>query len=191
MGAGILPTTIHNNTLYFLFGKENRFADTPGWSDFGGGTDNNESPIETAIREAREELTGFLGGSSEIKKMITKNGNYPIQFNNYTMFIFPMVYDEYLPRYYNNNQNFLQEKLDPKIIEESKIFEKSEIKWVPIHKLSKLKPKFRSYFQNVIDILLKEKKEIFEFIQKSKSNKSKTIKIKKNKSNKTKSRRSL
>jgi hypothetical protein len=38
MGAGVLPATIHNNKIYFLFGKENKFADTPGWSDFGGGT---------------------------------------------------------------------------------------------------------------------------------------------------------
>ena len=44
MGAGILPTTIHDNKLFFLFGKENRFEDSaPGFSDFGGGTDDNET----------------------------------------------------------------------------------------------------------------------------------------------------
>ena len=43
MGAGILPTTIHNGKLYFLFGKEGKYEDSaPGFSDFGGGTDNNE-----------------------------------------------------------------------------------------------------------------------------------------------------
>ena len=41
MGAGILPTTIHNDKLYFLFGKENQYEDSAeGFSDFGGGTDN-------------------------------------------------------------------------------------------------------------------------------------------------------
>ena len=60
MGAGILPTTIINNKLYFLFGKENKYADTPGWSDFGGGTDNKETFMETSMREGAEELTGFL-----------------------------------------------------------------------------------------------------------------------------------
>ena len=35
--------------LYFLFGKEGKYEDTaPGFSDFGGGTDNNESLIKTA-----------------------------------------------------------------------------------------------------------------------------------------------
>ena len=66
MGAGILPTTIHNNKLFFLFGKENKYEDSaPGFSDFGGGTDNNETYFETAIREAGEELTGFLGNDNE------------------------------------------------------------------------------------------------------------------------------
>ena len=45
MGGGILPCTIHNNKLLFLFGKENKYADTPGWSDFGGGKDGNETPL--------------------------------------------------------------------------------------------------------------------------------------------------
>jgi hypothetical protein len=41
MGAGILPTTIHNGKLYFLFGKEGKYEDSaPGFSDFGGGTKN-------------------------------------------------------------------------------------------------------------------------------------------------------
>ena len=53
MGAGILPTTIHNGKLYFLFGKESKYEDSaPGFSDFGGGTDNSESFLETAVREA-------------------------------------------------------------------------------------------------------------------------------------------
>ena len=41
MGAGILPTTIHNGKLYFLFGKEGKYEDSaPGFSDFGGETDD-------------------------------------------------------------------------------------------------------------------------------------------------------
>ena len=58
MGAGVLPTTILNGKLYFLFGKENQYEDSaPGFSDFGGGTDNNEKFLETAVREGGEELT--------------------------------------------------------------------------------------------------------------------------------------
>ena len=80
MGSGVLPTTIHNNTLYFLFGKENKFADTPGWSDFGGGTEQGESFLETASREASEESTGFLGSKKEIKKQLLKSAPITLIF---------------------------------------------------------------------------------------------------------------
>jgi hypothetical protein len=36
--AGILPATIRNGKLWFLFGKENKYEKSaPGFSDFGGG----------------------------------------------------------------------------------------------------------------------------------------------------------
>lgn len=185
MGAGILPTTIHNNKIHFLFGKENKFEDSAaGFSDFGGGTDNSESFFETAIREGGEELTGFLGTNNDLKKMLKKYGTYNIdykdknsKFSTYRMHIFPMKYDELLPLYYNNNQRFLQKKLDPKIIKKSKIFEKEEIRWVCIDDIKKMRPKFRSYFQNIIDIIIFEKNEIQQFIFKN---------LKKNTKNKTK-----
>ena len=89
MGAGILPVSFHKGKLYFLFGKENKYADTPGWSDFGGGIDAGETPLDTVIREAQEETTGFLGGDKEIRAWL-KRGNYKMEFGNYTMFICPM-----------------------------------------------------------------------------------------------------
>ena len=96
MGAGILPTTIHNNKLYFLFGKENQYEDSAeGFSDFGGGTDNKEEFLETAIREGGEELTGFLGNDNDVKSMLKKYGTYNIdykdknsKFDTYRMHIF-------------------------------------------------------------------------------------------------------
>jgi 8-oxo-dGTP pyrophosphatase MutT (NUDIX family) len=178
MGAGILPTTIHNNKLFFLFGKENKYEDSaPGFSDFGGGTDNKETYFETAIREAGEELTGFLGNDNDIKKLLQKYGTYNIDYktvghNNYRMHIFPFAYDEYLPFYYNNNQRFLQKHLDQNVIKKSKIFEKQEIKWISIDDILKQKKEFRSYFQNIIEIIYREKDNIYKFIEKSSKKKS-------------------
>jgi len=194
MGAGILPATIHKGKLYFLFGKENKYEDSaPGFSDFGGGTDNNESLFDTAIREAGEELTGFLGDDNDIKKMLKKYGTYNIDHKTnghsiYRMYIFPMKYDEFLPFYYNNNQKFLQKRLDPNIIKKTKIFEKEEIRWVSIDEIKKMRGKFRFYFENIIDILLLQKEEIHMFIAVSLKNKSKNriTKINKTKYNKTK-----
>jgi hypothetical protein len=201
MGAGILPTAIYRGKLYFLFGKENKYEESaPGFSDFGGGTDNQETYIETAIRESCEEFTGFLGNNADVRKMLNKNGTYNIDYKpkehkTYRTHIFHFNYEPYLQFYYNNNQRFLQKKLDPKIIKNSKIFEKAEIKWVCIDELNKMRPQFRSYFRNIIDLILNQQTEIMRFIKKcskisntkNKSiNNNKTILKYKNKTKKTK-----
>jgi len=167
MGGGILPTTIYKNKLYFLFGKENKYADTPGFSDFGGGTEKNESYLQTAIREGGEELTGFLGSDEELSKMLKKRGTYNINNDgNYRMHIFFMKYDEALPHYYNNNQRFIQKRLDPEIIKKTKIFEKAEIRWFCIDELLPRKKEFRSYFQRIVEKIVAQQAKIFKFIQK-------------------------
>jgi len=191
MGAGILPTTIHKNKLYFLFGKENKYEKSaPGFADFGGGTDNSETFMETAIREAGEEFTGFLGDNKHVKTLLNQYGTYNIDYHPlntnhsiYRMHIFPFHYDESLVYYYNNNQKFLQSHLEPKVIQNSKIFEKEEIRWFCIDDLDKNRNLFRHYFRNIIDIILREKDNIKKFILQKK--------ISKKSANKGKTRRRL
>ena len=188
MGGSILPVTLHYGKIYFLFGKERSIDENPGWSDFGGGTDKGETFIQTAIREGGEELTGFLGN---VRKMLNKYGTYNIDYNSegystYRCHIFPMKYDDLLPYYYNNNQKFLQKRLDKKIIKDSKIFEKVEIKWFSFDDIKRNHNKFRSFYKNVIHLILGNKSGIEDFIKKSfvKGNKTKS-KTKRKNSNKT------
>lgn len=171
MGASILPITIHNGKILFLFGKERNIDENPGWSDFGGGTDNNESFVETASREGAEEITGFLGEKNNIKKMMRRYGTFNIdhedpsgKYGTYRCHICPIKYDEYLTTYYNNNQRFLQKHLSKKIIRDMKIFEKTEIKWFSFEELQKNKNNFRKFYQNIVDLILKNKKNIQKFI---------------------------
>ena len=189
MGAGVLPTTILNGKLYFLFGKENQYEDTaPGFSDFGGGTDNNETFLETAVREGGEELTGFLGTDNDVKKMLKKHGTFNIdykgesdKYGTYRCHIFPMVYDPMLPFYYNNNQKFIQKRLDSNIIRKTRIFEKAEIRWVCVDDLTKMLKQFRSFFQNIVKVILENRPTIEKFIKSGlkKNGKNKTIKNRK------------
>lgn len=171
MGAGILPATIHKGQLYFLFGKENKYADTPGWSDIGGGTDNGESFLETASREATEEMTGFLGDEKNVRSLLRRHGTYNIQWDSpghkpYRMHIFAMEYDENLPTYYNNNHKFIERKLSETLIKQSKIFEKDELKWVSLDELVRMhkQKKFRSYFQEIAMQIFNERHKIKRFI---------------------------
>ena len=194
MGASILPVTIHNGKMYFLFGKERDIDENPGWSDFGGGTDNNETFLETAVREAGEEFTGFLGNDAEVRKMLKKYGTYNIDHKTdghktYRMHIFPFEYNHWLPYYYNNNQRFLQKRLDPNVLKTSKIFEKAEIRWVCVDELKKMRPQFRSYFQNIIDMMLAQKESIKSFIKTSHEKCSKKKTLRKSGSRHTRTRR--
>ena len=165
MGGSILPITIINGKVFLLFGKERDNDENPGWSDFGGGTDKGESYIQTASREGMEETTGFLGSEKDIKKLLSKYGTINIDFDSeghttYRAHIFPMEYNPSLPFYYNNNQRFLQKKLDPAIIRDTKIFEKTQIKWFPLDSLKSHRSEFREFYRNIIDLILANKDAI-------------------------------
>jgi hypothetical protein len=181
MGGSILPATIYNNKVYLLFGKERSIDTNPGWSDFGGGTEKGESFFSTAIREGSEELTGFLGDQNDIRKLLKKYGTFNIDYNSeghttYRAHIFPMEYDDMLVKYYNNNQRFLQKKLDPNIISSTTIFEKTEIKWFSFDDIKKQKSKFRTFYQNIVQHILDKEDEIQHFIKQKLSKKTQTKK---------------
>jgi 8-oxo-dGTP pyrophosphatase MutT (NUDIX family) len=163
-----------------LFGKERDIDENPGWSDFGGGTDKGETFLETAVREGGEEMTGFLGSSEDIKRLLKRFGTFKLDFKSdngygtYRCHIFPMDYDEYLPHYYNNNQRFLQKRLPTSIIRDTKIFEKTQIKWFDINELAKRRSEFRSFYRNIIDLILENKTELEQFARKCNSKGRKT-----------------
>ena len=166
VAGSILPVTIYNKKLYFLFGKENKFEDSsPGWSDFGGTCENGETPYKTALRESSEELTGFLGNSIEIKKLIKKNGGiYKIIHNDYHVHIFLIKYDNSLINYYNRNHTFLWKNMDHKVLIETKLFEKSEIKWFSVDDIKKKRSKFRHFYRNIVNKILSDVDNIKLFI---------------------------
>ena len=180
MGASILPITVHNGKILLLFGKERDIDENPGWSDFGGGTDKGETFLETAVREGGEEMTGFLGSSEDIKRLLKRFGTFKLDFKSdngygtYRCHIFPMDYDEYLPHYYNNNQRFLQKRLPTSIIRDTKIFEKTQIKWFDINELAKRRSEFRGFYRNIIDLIVENKTELEQFARKCKLGYSKT-----------------
>ena len=140
--------------------------------------------METAAREGSEELTGFIGSPSDIRQLLNKYGTFNVDYqaegyNTYRCHIFPMKYDEMLPYYYNNNQRFLQKKLDPSIILDSKLFEKTQIRWFDINELAKRRGEFRDFYRNIVDLILESKGGIVEFAKKSliKKNKRHTRRI--------------
>ena len=162
MGAGIIPTCIYKNKLYFLLGKENKFNDSPGWADFGGGKEKGEKPFDTALREGYEELAGFLGTKEYLKKYINNVGKYEVTDSIYTSYLFFYPYNKCLEIYYNNFYKCIEHKLDDSVIKSTTIFEKSQIKWVCIDNLGSLK--VRPFYKKIVNKIIENKSDIHKFI---------------------------
>jgi len=198
VGSSVLPACFHKGKLYFLFGKENSLADTPGWSDFGGGVEKGESIYSTAMREGGEELTGFLGN---IEQLIKKNGGgvYKMQYSSgsdssskssYHVHLFYLDHSDELVNLYNNNHKFLWKRMNQRYLTNTKLFEKIEIRWFSMEEMKQRKNEFRNFYKNVIDMIIEQEANIKRFLQQAKGNgKAKRISRKEKGKAKRKSRR--
>jgi len=167
MGGGALPIALNkkDKKVYLLFGEENEYLnkDSPGFSDFGGGEKPGESALDTALREGCEELNGFFGCEGEIKRLIKENLVTSLNHDRYTTFLFEIEYDDNLPYYFNNNYKFLKSHVN-KLVRHSTngLFEKSVIKWMTFDDLRKERASFRSYYRNVVDVILENEDDIVQ-----------------------------
>lgn len=92
--AGVLPWARTPNGPVFLLGRER----SGKWCSFGGRPEENETIIQTAVREAWEESMGFLGTKDEIEANINKYLFYLSE--EATVFGLEIPYDERLPSLY-------------------------------------------------------------------------------------------
>jgi hypothetical protein len=164
VGSSILPACIHKGKLYFLFGRENSLADTPGWSDFGGGVDPGENIYQSACREGGEELTGFLGGPSDVNKLLKKHLRLKSREGEYYIHVFNMPYSDELVTYYNNNHTYLWQRMNKRMLNNTKMFEKIEIQWFSLSQLRKKRNSFRNFYRKIVDMLLDEAPKIKAFL---------------------------
>jgi len=169
-----------NKKVYLLFGKENEYLnkDSPGWSDFGGGEKSGESALDTALREGCEELNGFFGCEGDIKRLVKENLVISLNHERYTTFLFQIDYDENLPIYFNNNYKFLKNHVNDLVRHSTNgLFEKSNIKWMTFDDMRKERNTFRSYYRNVVDVILENENDITSKLQ-DKKKRSRIIKTK-------------
>ena len=169
VAGSILPIALNEKgELCFLFGKENPMEDSAkGFSDFGGGLEKGESPFQGALREGSEELTGFLGNKKELRKLIKKNGGtHHVLIGTYHVHMFYLPYDENLPKYYNRNHMFLWNKMNKIMLNDSKLFEKIEIKWFTLKDMKQRKGEFRDFYKTMVDHFISIEDDLKMFLQK-------------------------
>ena len=166
-GSSILPACFCKGKLYFLFGKENPKEDSAkGFSDFGGKVETNESVYKGALREGGEELTGFLGDQVTLEKYIRKNGGvFKLSHNDYHIHIFHLEYDPKLPIYYNQNHQFLWNRMNRDLLNRTKLFEKIEIEWFSIQTMKSRITEFRSFYQDIVREIIRHEKHIRLFLK--------------------------
>ena len=151
MGAGILPVTVHNGKLYFLFGQEDNGHK---WSDFGGRSETNETDLQTALREGYEELDGYYGSMNEFKQMVKNNIVLNVQnTEKYTSFIIKIPYDDTFPSYFNNHHKFMKTHF-PDLINKNGFFEKRQIKWMTIAEIKQKKNQFRPHYKPIVENII-------------------------------------
>lgn len=74
-GAGIVPVSYHAGTYYFLLGRERWVYSWSGscrWSGFEGSRKSGESPVQTAVRECREETLNVFGSDAFRLALVAK-----------------------------------------------------------------------------------------------------------------------
>jgi len=174
VASSILPIAFHRGKLFFLFGKENEMEDSArGFSDFGGRVEDGESIMDTALREGSEELCGFLGDDAAIKCLLKRGGVFKLSHNQYHIHMFLMEYDANLPRYFTNHHRFLWNRMDKDILNDSKYFEKQELRWFSVNDLKNRKSEFRPFYQEIVDDILGNMKRIIAFANKKRNTRSK------------------
>ena len=163
MGAGILPVSEFDETLYFLFGQE---YDGKKWGDFGGGPIKHESVFDNAIREGYEELDGFFGTKTNLRTIVKNNFISKLNTvdNKYHSYLFKINYDKNLPMYFNNHHKFIHSNF-PKKVDKDGFFEKSQIQWFTIDELIKEKSKFRSFYRNIVQQIIDNYNSIYKIIK--------------------------
>lgn len=139
--AGIIPYNIFNGKLCFLLGLENG-----KWSGFVGGSESNEEPIDTAIREFNEETALiFYDDLYKIREQLTKTT--PIvdkTSSGKTVYLWFISYQNDISRFHENIS-----KLNNKIY-----LEKKDIRWFSVNEIKNSNNIFKKLKDAIINQLL-------------------------------------
>ena len=151
MGAGILPVSVYKNNLYLLFSREHTlYKGRYEWRDFGGTPENNETNMQTAIREGWEESSGFLGSKNNIKNLIKNNLITKVSSGGYTVYLVLIEYDKELPRKFRKHFMNMYKKDKSKICKNG-FYEKDKLKWIKITDLKKNMGLFRNWYKKLVN----------------------------------------
>lgn len=148
MGGGVLPVSIHKGQPVFLFSREaasRGYRDSGKWSDFGGSKENEETQLETAIRECAEEAAGLLGTSSDVERLIDKQSVAEINVNYYTTYVVYVPFYEEFPEEFRRVYDTACIKTPELVSASNGLYEKDDARWISLSELKT--PQVREIFR--------------------------------------------
>jgi hypothetical protein len=91
-----------------------------------------------------------------------------MQKDTYHIHLFHLPYPEYenMPKFYNNTHYFLWNRMDKKMLNNTKLFEKIEIQWFTIEDMKKHRDEFRNFYREIVDMIIEKESEVREFLEK-------------------------
>ena len=124
--AGIIPFVKYKNKNFFLLGLE---KSNNKWSGFVGNCENNETPLNTAVREFNEE-TAMLFLNYDIHSII-KNKNYIIERSSTNKPVYLWFIELHKDLFYDLNHRFNMNKKNLSDVYK----EKERLEWFTIEEI--------------------------------------------------------
>ena len=132
-GTGIIPYAKHNQTTYFLLGREAKYTDWEDahkWAEFAGHRNQYENIWDATIREGYEETMGLFPKDFIEKKI--KPNQVLTTYDSFA-FLIKIKYDKTLINQFDNFYQFVVSQYPNSFFEKSVIekgtFEKDQIGW--------------------------------------------------------------
>jgi hypothetical protein len=157
--SAFLPVAVHNNKLFFLFGRELDNDSAPGFSDFGGKVNNGENIYKAGIREFTEETTGLFGNEADVEHLINRNGGvHKLRpMNTYNIRVVRIDYCPQMITFFNNTHKFIHSNVkDAKSLKKTCIFEKVEIAFMTREEALARRNEFRHFYREILDKIMGE-----------------------------------
>ena len=145
MGAGILPISIYNGELMFLFSRE---APQQGkaaglWSDFGGGTEK--------IKGKRETPFHYLSVLNDEVEIVLNDNK-----GKYTTYLVLVDYNKQIIKKFSNDFKQMKKK-NPKLLSKRNgLYEKDKIKWISYNTLKGHIKFFRPFYKPIIKKIISD-----------------------------------
>ncbi len=152
-GAGILPFARHNENIYLFLGRENMeggHSASGQWSDFGGGKENDETELETALREGEEELNGLFG-NAEILSNLVKKTNITIKTKTFYTYLMEVKYDINKVNELKIKYEYALQHTPDLVFAHNGLYEKDRGIWLKLEDVNEFKPNLRRWYYYIID----------------------------------------